>query len=197
MGDAGHFLGCRVEDGVVERGAEVAIFFGANLGEIEIAFVIAVQRGEDGWLVGGPVADQAQMVAKADGEGFVRGREGLAEEFGDVALVFLDEFFLAAAGVDDQADAERKLLGAGKELDRLRNTVFEDGEVVLFEVENQAAVGVMHADGRVDQVGFGLKDGSLLSVGEMGHAKDCGDQGNGLPDQESRDLVHGFGTEVA
>jgi hypothetical protein len=71
------------------------------------------------------------MVAETEGEGLIAGLKDLLEEGFDVLLVLFNELLLASACVDDEADAERKLSIVGKESDLLRDTVFENGEVVL------------------------------------------------------------------
>jgi hypothetical protein len=43
--------------------------------------------------------------------------------------MFFSEFFLTAAGVDDETDAERELIVVGEEANLLRDAVFDDGEV--------------------------------------------------------------------
>lgn len=61
------------------------------------------------------------------------------EEVGDIALVILDEFFLASAGVYDETDTEGELLGAGEETDGLGDAVLDDREVLHGEVVYQTA----------------------------------------------------------
>jgi len=61
------------------------------------------------------VADEAKVIAEAEGEGLVVGFEDLVEECLDVFLVFFDEFFLASAFVDDEPNAERNLVIVGEE----------------------------------------------------------------------------------
>src|SRR5882762_314172 len=45
--EVGHLFSRREEDGVVKSGAQIAILFGAEDGEVAVAFVEAVQGGED------------------------------------------------------------------------------------------------------------------------------------------------------
>src|SRR5271170_6133801 len=100
-----------------EGGAEFAFFFGTDLGEVHVAFVEAADAIHDGGRGRAGVADEAEVVAEAEGEGLVVGFEDLVEKGFDVLLVFLHEFFLASAFVDDEADAERELLVVSKETD--------------------------------------------------------------------------------
>ena len=64
--------------------------------------------------------------------GGVRGCAGLQPEFliGQ-SYVLLDEFCLASAFVDDEADAERELVVVGEEANLLRDAVFDYCEVIL------------------------------------------------------------------
>ena len=45
-----------------------------------------------------------------------------------------------------------------EEANLLRNPVFDDGEVVLSETSDDAAICVTHAEGGVDEMGFNLDD---------------------------------------
>jgi hypothetical protein len=112
------------------------------------------------------------MVAEADGEGLVAGFEDLVEEGFDILLVLLDELLLTAAGVDDEADAQRELIVVGEEADLLRHTVFDDREVVFGETGYDPAFCIVDADGGVDEVGFDLNDGDTLRVGQDWQEKD-------------------------
>jgi len=90
--DVHHLFGSGVEDGIVEGGAEVAVFDGAEFGAVAVALVVTAEVVDDGGLVVGPVVDQAEMVSEAQGESAVLGKESLVEKIGDIALVILDEF---------------------------------------------------------------------------------------------------------
>src|ERR1700730_549167 len=105
------------------------------------------------------------MVAEADREGLVVGFEDLAEKGFDVFLVFFDEFFLTAAGVDDEAYAQGKLVVVGEEGNLLWDAIFDYGEVVLGETGYDSSVCVANAQGGVDEVGLHLNDGDALRVG--------------------------------
>ena len=104
-----HLLGDGKVDSIIERGAEVAVFCRADFREAAVPFVELVDAVEESAAVGGPVRDEAEMIAKADGEGAVGGLDDFFQEGLDGFLVLLDELVLAAAFVDDDADAERKL----------------------------------------------------------------------------------------
>jgi hypothetical protein len=73
MVDIGHPLSRGVKDGIVERGAEVAVFYGAEFGAVAMALVETAQTIDDGGLVPGPITDQTEMVSKAKCEGAVAG----------------------------------------------------------------------------------------------------------------------------
>ena len=116
------------------------------------------------------------MVAEADCEGLIIGFKNLVEEGLDVFLVLLDELFLASTLVDDEADAEGKLGVVGEEADFLWNAVFDDGEVVLSEAGNDAALCVVNAESGVDEVGFDSDDREALRVGKHRCQKQGRDQ---------------------
>jgi hypothetical protein len=108
------------------------------------------------------------MVAEAEGEGLIAGFEDPVEKDFDVFLVFLDEFSLTAACVDDETDAQGELTVVSEEADFLGDSVFEDGEVVLGEAGYDVAVGVPHTEGSVDEMGLHLNNRDVLCV-----ADDC------------------------
>src|SRR5580698_1277453 len=87
------------------------------------------------------------------------------EEVGDIALVILDELFLAPAGVNDKADAEVELIGVGEEADRLGDAVLDNGEVFLGKVVDEAAGGVVDAHRGVDQMSLHFQGREVLSKG--------------------------------
>src|SRR5208337_4571978 len=88
------------------------------------------------------------------------------QEFRDVAIVLLDESVLAAAGIDDQTEAQRQLGFTGEETDGLRDAVVEDFEIVLVEVADDLAARRANTGGDVDQLGLGLERGPLLCNAE-------------------------------
>lgn len=116
------------------------------------------------------------MVAEADGECLIGGFEDLVEEGFDILLVLFDELLLTAAGVDDEADAQRELIVVGEEADLLRYAVFDDREVTLGEAGYDPAFCIVDADGGVDEVGFYLNNGDALCVGQDWQEKDGVDQ---------------------
>ena len=52
-----------------------------------------------------------------------------------------DELALAAAGIDNQADAQRQFRLAGEELNLLSNTVFKDFEIIAAKPRDKLAFG--------------------------------------------------------
>ena len=115
------------------------------------------------------------MIAEAECKGLIVGFENLAKKCLDVFLVLLDEFFLASAFVDDEADAERELVVVCEEADFLRDAILDDGEVVLGQTGDDAAVSVADAERGVDEVGLDFDDRDPLSVG------------NGCKEKQERD----------
>jgi hypothetical protein len=67
------------------------------------------------------------------------------------ALLDIQQVSLAGADVDQQADGQRQIGFAREVFDGLRLAVFEDREIVLGQVADQAAVLVMHRSQYVDQ----------------------------------------------
>ena len=113
------------------------------------------------------VADEAEVVAEANGEGLIVGFKNLVQEGLDVFLMLLDELLLASTFVDDEADAEGKLGVVGEEADFLWNAVFDNGEVVLSEAGYDAAVCVVNAESGIDEVGFDFDDWDALRVNRL------------------------------
>ena len=108
---------------------------------------------------------QADVVAEAHQEGAVaRAQDGLEERF-EIPAVGLDERVLAAADIDDQPEIEGHVGGGGEEGDFLRRAVFEDGEILLMQTGDQAALRVADGEGYVHQVDVHAK-GSLGEGGE-------------------------------
>src|ERR1700678_2830512 len=116
------------------------------------------------------------MVAEADGECLIAWFEDLVEKVFDVFLVLFDELLLAAAGVDDEADAQGELVVVGEETDLLRDAIFDDGEVVFGEASYDTAFGVVNAEGGVDEMGFHLDDRYALTMGRHRQKSDGKDQ---------------------
>lgn len=156
LAEAGEFFRDREIDGVIERGSELPLFVWANFGEIPIALVESVNPFDDLGARGGEVADEAKMIAKADGKGLVLRLENLLKEDGDILFMLLEKLLLTPARVDDQANAERKSFCRSEEADSLRDTVFSDCEVRLREAWNDLPLGIVNADSAIDQVSFNL-----------------------------------------
>lgn len=172
LADFGELFGDGEVDGVVEGGTEDALFGvggggggGAQLGKLAVAFVEVVDAGGEGCGGVDEVADEAQVVAEADGEGLILRLQDLLEKGFDVLLVLLDEFGLAAADVDDEAYADGEPGGGGEEADLLPDAVLNDFEVFKGEVLDDAALRIMDADGGVDEVGFDFECGGLRVQG--------------------------------
>ena len=106
------------------------------------------------------------MVSEAKSEGLVARSEDLAEKGFNVLLVFFNELFLASAFVDDETNAERELSVVCEETDLLRDTIFDDSEVILGEISDDTAVRVAHTQGCVDKMGFYFDDRNVLRVGK-------------------------------
>lgn len=85
------------------------------------------------------------------------------EEVGDIALMILDELFLAPAGINDKAYAEVELIGVGEEADGLGDAVLDDGDVVPGKVVDETARGVVDAHRGVDQMGLHFQGRVVLS----------------------------------
>jgi len=172
LADFGELFGDGEVDGVVEGGTEDALFGvggggggGAQLGKLAVAFVEVVDAGGEGCGGVGEVADEAQVVAEADGEGLILRLQDLLEKGFDVLLVLLDEFGMAAADVDDEAYADGEPGGGGEEADLQPDAVLNDFEVFKGEVLDDAALRIMDADGGVDEVGFDFECGDLRVQG--------------------------------
>ncbi len=70
------------------------------------------------------------MIAKANSERLVFRAHDLIQEDLNVPAMPLEELVLAVRHVDDQAEGERQLVLVREEADFLRNSIFEDLEVV-------------------------------------------------------------------
>ena len=93
-----------VEDGIVERGAEVALLGRANAGKVppRLAFLVGAQPLFK--LIGlvGKRRNQTQIVAKAEQKRLVPRLQRDLQKVAQMLAVLLEELFLAAAGVGYQ-----------------------------------------------------------------------------------------------
>src|SRR5882757_7396364 len=108
------------------------------------------------------------MVAEANRGGLVSRSKHLLKKGFDRLLVLLHEFLLAATDIDDQADAERKLVVMRKEADLLWHTIFNDLEVVLGQPRHNAALRIVDAERGVDQMCLHLDHRDVLGLGKHG-----------------------------
>lgn len=74
------------------------------------------------------------MVAEADQEDPVARGERLLEKAIEIFVVSLDEFGLAAAEIDNQAEIERDIGAVSEKGDLLRRAVLEYLEVLLWQI---------------------------------------------------------------
>src|SRR5712692_5641050 len=98
------------------------------------------------------VADQPDVVAKADQEGSVFRPQNIFQKDFQVALMFLGKVFLAAADVDNQSQRQGKVNAPGKKGNLLLHGVFKYLNVVLGEVVYQSAVRVADGETNVYQI---------------------------------------------
>ena len=140
------FAGCEV-DGVVEEGSAGVAVAGDGAG---------AGAGVDGGLVYGAfelagavgvVGEEIDVNVEGDEEGLVLGGDDVLEELGSGLLLEGQDAYLAAAGVEEDADGEGEVLLLGEVLGGLEGLVLVDAAVVLVEVGD---VAVLIADGEVD-----------------------------------------------
>jgi hypothetical protein len=101
------------------------------------------------------------MIPETDQECLIPWTQNGIQEFFNVAAVPVNELSLAIAGVHYQSYRDRKVAAAGKEADLLRNTVFQDLDIVLIQVANQFAGTVADGEGEGDKINVGAKGRSL------------------------------------
>src|SRR5580704_2800409 len=97
------------------------------------------------------------MVAEAQQESAVLGRQRGMEESAQVLLVGLQEGALTAADVDYQTESQRNVSAGREKRDLLRKAVLQHVEIVLLEAGDQFAVAIPHGEGDVDQVDVGAE----------------------------------------
>ena len=88
----------------------------------------------------GVVLQQLGVLAKADQKRQILLTQYASEKLIGRVLLDLDQVHLAGADVDEQPDGERQIGLAIEILDLLLLAVFEDVEVVLIEIADQAAL---------------------------------------------------------
>ena len=77
----------------------------------------------------------------------------------------LDELALAAADIDNQADAQRQFRLTGEELNLLSNTVFKDFEVIAAKPRDKPVLSGSHATRHFDEHDIGVEARVLLRYG--------------------------------
>ena len=77
----------------------------------------------------------------------------------------LDELALAAADIDNQADAQRQFRLTGEELNPLSNPVFKDFEIIAAKPRDKLALSGSHATGHVDKRDISVEPRVLLRYG--------------------------------
>jgi hypothetical protein len=101
------------------------------------------------------------VIAEAEEEGLVLRLEDARQEHLNVVEMLVDEFVLTGGGVDEEAEGERDIGFAGEEAEFLWDAVFVEGEVILGEVGDQAALLVADGEGEGDEVGLDVEVGDL------------------------------------
>ena len=167
-------------DGIVEKGAAaVAVTTGtaavaagssrgatARAGLGKLRGVDLIDGGLEFLARGGEVLEEFDFVIEMDEEGFVFAFAEDAIEEGTAGGAFLvEEAALAEAGVDEEAESERKV-GLFSEIgDGLGVGVLFEGEVVFGEIADEVAVFVADGGEEIDS-GDVDGDGSSLLAGK-------------------------------
>jgi hypothetical protein len=99
--------------------------------------------------------DQEGFIFLLSGVGV--GGQHLVNELGGGLALTVERAGDAAAGVDEQAEAEGEVALAGEALDGLRAAILSEGEVADLEAGDERAVLVADGDGQDDLAGLDLE----------------------------------------
>ena len=114
------------------------------------------------------VLEQFHFAVKVDEKRFVLVlAQDVLEEFVAGIALLIEHARLAAAGIEEQAERERKIALLGEVADGLRTPVFLDGEFVLGQIVDDLALFVADGGQDADNVDAGGELG-VLRPGERG-----------------------------
>jgi hypothetical protein len=130
----------------------------ASAGGIDASFIDgAIENG----VVVGEVGEQVHVGIKGENHGLVALAHDAAQESRPGILNGAEIILFAAGGVQKKAEGNRQIHLFGEEGDFFFVVVFENLEVVLLKVGDNAVVFVPHGCEEVDEVYFRLDDRSL------------------------------------
>ena len=164
------FFRRRVVNGVIERRSALAVFIlRPHLVEVSRFVLVALEFVQDFAARGAEVRYQTDMVSKAHQECAVGGLENILQECLQIVVMRLDEMLLAAAGVHDQAQRQRKIGAAGKERNVLRARHPRRLRNRFGQVRGRQAGFISHAECDIDQMHVHLDMRRLLRHAYHGH----------------------------
>src|SRR5262249_21656058 len=100
----------------------------------------------------GEILQQFGLHVEAEHKCQVLLAQNLTEEFASDLFLHIEDIGLTAAGVDQDAEGQRKVRFCSKILNRLRLSVFEDLKIVLGQIGDQSALLVLHVEKELNHV---------------------------------------------
>ena len=149
-------------DCVIKRRAKFALFHWPDLRKLCVPLIKGADAVHDRRCRRGLVAHQPQMISKTDCERLVVRLHHLPQKRLNVLLMLFDKLVLTPAHIDDQPDAQRKLIVMSKEPNLLRHAIFDNCEVVLRQPGNNPPLRIMDTQCSIDQVSLHLNRRNAL-----------------------------------
>src|ERR1700756_4136801 len=96
------------------------------------------------------------MISKTNRKRLVARLHHLPQKSLNILLMLFNKLVLAPALIDDQPDAQRKLVVMSKESNLLRHAIFDNREVVLGQPGNNPSIRIMDTKCCINQVSLNL-----------------------------------------
>src|ERR1700722_11942667 len=118
-------------DSIVKRGSHIPLLLRTNLRKITVSLIEGTNAIHDRRSRRGQITDQPKMIPKTNRKRLIIRLQHLVQKRLNVLLMFLNELVLTPALIDDQPDAQRKLVVMREETNLLGHSILNNREVAL------------------------------------------------------------------